>query len=158
MSHYYRENQVRGKEAEVKYLQFMKELYQLQTFNRNELEERYAISRTICTSLYRNNYISHIRLKNSKNKSIWKWIGPQPDEALVRLIIQKHRTEMKEMKRKRKAELLQQLTIKPIRKAPVSMPEPIVKEAECDTSNSKMLLILAVGAMVGFMIATIIWK
>jgi hypothetical protein len=51
-----------------------------------------------------------------------------------------------------------QLTIKPIRKAPVSTPEPIVKEAEYDTSNSKILLILAVGAMVGFMISTIIWK
>jgi hypothetical protein len=32
------------------------------------------------------------------------------------------------------------------------------EEPECDTSNSKILLILAVGAMVGFMIATIIWK
>jgi hypothetical protein len=51
-----------------------------------------------------------------------------------------------------------QLKLTPIRKAPVSTPEPIVQEAECDTSNSKMLLILAVGAMVGFMIATIIWK
>ena len=51
-----------------------------------------------------------------------------------------------------------QLKLTPIRKAPVSTPEPIVKEAECDTSNSKMMLILAVGAMVGFIIATIIWK
>jgi hypothetical protein len=51
-----------------------------------------------------------------------------------------------------------QLKLTPIRKAPVDTPQPIVKEAECDTSNSKMLLILAVGAMVGFMIATIIWK
>jgi len=51
-----------------------------------------------------------------------------------------------------------QLKITPIRKAPVSIPEPIVKEAECDTSNSKIILILAVGAIVGFMIATIIWK
>ena len=32
------------------------------------------------------------------------------------------------------------------------------EEHECDTSNSKMLLVLAVGAMIGFMIATIIWK
>jgi hypothetical protein len=31
-------------------------------------------------------------------------------------------------------------------------------QPECDTSNSKMFLILAVGAVVGFMIATIIWK
>jgi hypothetical protein len=51
-----------------------------------------------------------------------------------------------------------QLTIKQIRKVPADAPRPIVKEAECDTSNSKMFLILAVGAVVGFMIATIIWK
>ncbi len=51
-----------------------------------------------------------------------------------------------------------QLTINHIRKAPVSTPMPIVREAECDNSNSKMFLILAVGAVVGFIIATIIWK
>jgi len=32
------------------------------------------------------------------------------------------------------------------------------EEPECDTSNSKMFVILAIGAIVGFMIATIIWK
>jgi len=32
------------------------------------------------------------------------------------------------------------------------------EEPECDNSNSKMLLIMAVGAIIGFMIATIIWK
>lgn len=51
-----------------------------------------------------------------------------------------------------------QLTIKPIRKTAVTNPQPIVKEPECDTSNSKMIVILAVGALIGFMIATIIWK
>lgn len=51
-----------------------------------------------------------------------------------------------------------QLKLTTIRKAPVDTPQPIVKEPEYDNSNSKMLLILAVGAMIGFMIATIIWK
>jgi len=32
------------------------------------------------------------------------------------------------------------------------------EEPECDTSNSKMILIFAVGAVIGLMIATIIWK
>jgi len=32
------------------------------------------------------------------------------------------------------------------------------EEPECDNSNSKMLLIMMVGAIIGFMIATIIWK
>ncbi len=51
-----------------------------------------------------------------------------------------------------------QLTIKPVRKAPAPTPTPIVHEAECDNSNSKMLLIMAIGAIIGFMIATAIWK
>jgi len=51
-----------------------------------------------------------------------------------------------------------QLTIKPVRKAPAPTPTPIVHEAECDNSNSKMLLIMAIGAVIGFMIATAIWK
>jgi hypothetical protein len=32
------------------------------------------------------------------------------------------------------------------------------EEPECDNTNSKMILIMAVGAIIGFMIATIIWK
>jgi hypothetical protein len=51
-----------------------------------------------------------------------------------------------------------QLTIKPVRKAPTPTPIPVVHEAECDNSNSKMLLIMAIGAVIGFMIATAIWK
>jgi hypothetical protein len=51
-----------------------------------------------------------------------------------------------------------QLSINHIRKAPVPTPTPVVREAECDTSNSKMILIMAVGLVVGFMIATLIWK
>jgi hypothetical protein len=51
-----------------------------------------------------------------------------------------------------------QLKLTPIRKAPAPTSMLAVDEIDFDTSNSKMLLILAVGAMVGFMIATIIWK
>jgi hypothetical protein len=51
-----------------------------------------------------------------------------------------------------------QLKLTPIRKAPAPTSMLAVDEIDFDTSNSKMLLILAVGAIVGFMIATIIWK
>jgi len=51
-----------------------------------------------------------------------------------------------------------QLKITPIRKVPVTTPQPIIKEIECDTSNAKMMLIMAAGAIIGFMIATLIWK
>jgi len=51
-----------------------------------------------------------------------------------------------------------QLTIKPVRKAPTPTPTPVVHEAECDNSNSRIFLALAAGAIIGFMIATAIWK
>jgi hypothetical protein len=51
-----------------------------------------------------------------------------------------------------------QLTIKQMRKVPADTFKPVVQEAECDNSNSKMFIILAVGAVIGFLIATAIWK
>jgi hypothetical protein len=57
-----------------------------------------------------------------------------------------------------KAKPSPQLTIKPVRKAPAPTSMLAVDEIDFDTSNSKMILIMAVGLVVGFMIATIIWK
>lgn len=39
-----------------------------------------------------------------------------------------------------------------------TQPVPVQNEVQCDNSNSKVILILAVGALIGFMIATLIWK
>jgi hypothetical protein len=150
--------QARGNKAERRYLEFMNELYTLKQFSRRDMEEKYSISRSLCTSLYRKDYLVIVG-KNYNGSSIWKWIGPEPTIELAHNIIEEHRKQMKERRRMKRIEKQStQLSIKPIRKAPVFTHKPIVHEAECDTSNSKMLLILAVGAMVGFMIATIIWK
>jgi len=51
-----------------------------------------------------------------------------------------------------------QLKLQPIRKAPAPAPMSVTAEPECDTTNSKMMLILGAGLLIGFMIATIIWK
>ncbi len=107
-----------------------------------------------------NNFLTagkEIGLFKQVGKSEYKWNLSRPPlisdvhdiQVRVRSYTQTHRLKSKPTP---------QLTIKPIRKAPVSTPEPIVKEAECDNSNSKIIVILAVGAIVGFMIATIIWK
>jgi hypothetical protein len=48
--------------------------------------------------------------------------------------------------------------IEPIKKFEQTQPAPLREEPICDNSNSKILLIMAVGAAIGFMIATIIWK
>ena len=51
-----------------------------------------------------------------------------------------------------------QLKLTPIKRVERTQPAPVQQEPECDNSNSKMLLIMAVGAVIGFMIATAIWK
>jgi hypothetical protein len=51
-----------------------------------------------------------------------------------------------------------QLKLTPIKRVERTQPAPVHEEPECDNSNSKMLLIMAIGAAIGFMIATIIWK
>ena len=51
-----------------------------------------------------------------------------------------------------------QLKLTPIKRVEHTQPAPVREEPECDNTNSKMILIMAVGAVIGFMIATIIWK
>jgi hypothetical protein len=69
---------------------------------------------------------------------------------------------LNQMKKRRQAQLLSngtpQLTIQPIKRVERTQPVRVQEEPIHDTSNSKMFIILAVGAMVGFLIATIIWK
>ncbi len=107
-----------------------------------------------------NNFLTagkEIGLFKQVGKSEYKWNLSRPPlisdvhdiQVRVRSYTQTHRLKSKPTP---------QLTIKPIRKAPLPTAMPIVREAECDTSNSNMFVILAVGAIVGFMIATIIWK
>jgi hypothetical protein len=107
-----------------------------------------------------NNFLTagkEIGLFKKVGKSEYKWNLSRPPlmtdvqdiQVRVRSYTQTHRLKTKPTP---------QLSLKPIRKAPVPTPTPVVREAECDTSNSKMILIMAVGLVVGFMIATIIWK
>lgn len=53
-----------------------------------------------------------------------------------------------------------QLTIKPIKKIEYKQPvqQVDVDLLNCDRSNSKIAITLVVGAILGFLIATIIWK
>jgi hypothetical protein len=51
-----------------------------------------------------------------------------------------------------------QLKITPIKRVERTQPVPVQQEPIHDTSNSKMLIIMAVGTILGFLIATLIWK
>jgi len=132
----------------AKYHNFLMELYTQKQFNIYEMCHAHNIGSRLVTVLRKGGYIE-------RHEDVYIWRAEMPTDGLAKILLIQCRNDYRQLKKKRSAS---QLTIKPIRKAPVSTPEPIVKEAEYDTSNSKMLLILAVGAMVGFMIATIIWK
>ena len=51
-----------------------------------------------------------------------------------------------------------QLKITPIKRVERTQPVPVQQEPIHDTSNSKMLIIMTVGTILGFLIATLIWK
>ena len=133
-----------------KYYNFMVTLYNEKEFNASALRAQYAVSSKLMRLLKEANYIK-------KEGSVTYWIGDVPTLTLANSFVKQAKKEARiEKAHSRSGQ--KQLTITPIRKVPADAPRAIVKEAECDTSNSKMFLILAVGAVVGFMIATIIWK
>jgi hypothetical protein len=117
-------------------------------FHSREFAKAFKVSHTMITVM------CELGLIKKVDKATYKWAlqrEPLPtDVALIR----KRLSAYNQFYKGRSS----QLTIAPIRKAPVSTPQPIVHEAEYDNSNSKVLLILAVGAVIGFMIATLIWK
>ena len=51
-----------------------------------------------------------------------------------------------------------QPTIETIKRVERTQPALVQEEPICDNSNSKIFLIMAVGAAIGFLVATIIWK
>jgi hypothetical protein len=144
-------NHLRGNAAQQKYVQFMNDIYQQKIFNRRMMETQYNISHSLCTQLTKRGFI--IQFGNDQHK----WVGEEPSLALAMEVLKDIRTTNRHYTKKIN-EKPNQLTIKPIRKAPVTIPQPIVKEAEYDNSNAKMMLIMAAGAIIGFMIATLIWK
>jgi hypothetical protein len=139
-----------NKNTKEKYYNFMMALYNAQEFDIRKMMKEHKVSSRIATLLREHRVIA-------KYGNITKWVGDMPTQAMA-TAYGKESLNVARISKMRNSISPKQLTIKPIRKAPLPTPMPIVREAECDTSNSKMLLILAVGAVVGFIIATIIWK
>jgi hypothetical protein len=138
-----------NKRTKEKYMKLLNEIATMPEFKGSEMVRKHNVASNIITAMMDTGLITKVEVGR------YMWImrrEPTSNDAkLIGHALRVRRLNTDSMK-------VGQLTLQPIRKAPVSMPEPIVKEPEYDTSNSKMLLILAVGAMVGFMIATIIWK
>lgn len=143
--------QLRGSSAKNKYLEFMLKLHSLHSFNRRQIESEYRISHAVCSHLSKRGYITQ------EERDQWRWIGNAPTMILVDSIrgsIYLDQKQCKEQKKKR----VTQLQIAPVKKIERNQPIPVKDEPIHDTSNSKMLLILAAGALLGFMIATLICK
>ena len=134
-----------------KYMLVLQHICVQQSFNPKETVRAFKVSNNFLTAG------KEIGLFKRIGDSQYAWTLDRPAlikdakdiQLRVRSYTQSHRLKTKSNT---------QLTIKPIRKAPAPTSIPVMHEAECDNSNSKMLLIMAVGLVIGFLIATAIWK
>lgn len=139
-----------SKNTKEKYYNFMMSMYNAQEFDIRKLMKEHKVSTRIATLLRERRVIA-------KYGKLTRWVGDMPTQAMANAYA-KESLRVARISKMQNSIAPTQLTIKPIRKAPVDTPQPIVKEPEYHNSNSKMLLIMAAGAILGFLIATIIWK
>jgi hypothetical protein len=146
----------RGSAAEIKYIEFLTVLYNKRIFHRKSMEREYLISSGPCTYLLRKNYLE----RNDPHQL--RWIGPAPSMDLVRDILEHGRKANSYHQLRKRIEKANEKLAKPNlynqAQSIVEVPEEDEEFEICDTSNSKMLLIMAVGLVIGFLIATAIWK
>ena len=133
-----------------KYYNFMIALYNAKSFDMDAMRKEYRVSNRLITLMKERGMIKR------KNK-ITNWIGEIPTLAIANAFAKECFKQSRIENNQSKAGTAQ-LTIKPIKKIEYKQPVQIQEEPIHDTSNSKMFIILAVGAMLGFLIATIIWN
>ena len=120
-------------------------------FTNKDLLLHYPVSKSLIYDMHRLEFIKKV------GTATYKWNlerdPKQSDVTALRKKVNRHNA-LKRMQGK-------QLTIqpfKPIKRVERIQPVPVKEEPIQDTSNSKLLLIMAIGAFIGFLIATIIWK
>jgi hypothetical protein len=138
------------KSTKEKYYDFMMELYTAKEFDVKDMQRKYRIGSRVVTLMREAKMIK-------REGEVTKWIGNAPTQAIVNSMVKECLKQSRIDQAQSKAGM-QQMTIAPVRKAPTPTPIPVVHEAECDNSNSRIFLALAAGAVIGFMIATAIWK
>jgi len=134
-----------------KYLEALKYMANRNYFHSKQTAKQFQITHTffcVCTELG--------LLRRGPSNGTYAWnLSREPMSSDVESIDLRLKAKMNAHRNKKASA---QLTIKPIRKAPAPTPMPVVDEPDYDNSNSKMLLIMAVGLVIGFLIATAIWK
>ena len=138
------------KNTKSKYYEFMCALHAMQEFDIKQMRNEYRVGARLITLMREHNMIR-------REGNVTRWIGDKPTQAIAVAFAKECLKESRIANAQSKAGT-QQLTIKPIKRVERTQPAPVQQEPECDNSNSKMLLIMAIGAVIGFMIATAIWK
>jgi hypothetical protein len=138
------------KNTKSKYYEFMCALHAMQEFDIKQMRNEYRVGARLITLMREHNMIK-------RDGNVTRWIGDKPTQAIAVAFAKECLKESRIANAQSKAGT-QQLTIKPIKRVERTQLAPVQEEPECDNSNSKMLLIMAIGAAIGFMIATIIWK
>jgi len=139
-----------SKNTKNKYYNFMMELYNQKQFNIKEMQIEHRISTRLCTLMRERGMIK-------REGKLTHWIGDMPTQAIASAIAKECLKQSRIANSQSKAGT-HQMVIKPIKRVERTEPVRVQEEVIHDTSNSKVIIILAVGAMVGFLVATIIWK
>lgn len=136
--------------TKTKYMSALSDISQRQEFNARAFVVQYRVGSGIVTALHELGLITKV------SQGQYKWIANRPPNVADVKLIQK---KLKERRLLLEASKTGQLTINPMKRAERPQPVPVQHdEPFYDNSNSKVMLILAVGAVLGFMIATLIWK
>jgi hypothetical protein len=133
-----------------KYLKVLNDMANQTEFSGRQLVKKHRVASNIITSLVDVGLILKV-----KQPGVYKWIANRPPTTADVRMIQKN---LKARRLAFETNVDTQLLFNTIRKAPAPTPMPVVHEPDYDTSNSKMILIMAVGLVIGFLIATAIWK
>lgn len=137
-------------DTKTKYYNFMIALYNAQSFDMDAMRQEHRVSNRLITLMKERGMIKR------KNK-VTHWTGDMPTTAIANAFAKECFKQSRIANSQSKAGIAQ-LTIKPIKRVERTEPVRVQEEVIHDTSNSKVVIILAIGAMVGFLIATIIWK
>jgi hypothetical protein len=138
------------KNTKGKYYEFMCVLYDMKEFDITEMRTQYRVGARLITLMR-----EHKMIKRDGN--VTRWIGDKPTQAIAVAFAKECLKESRIANAQSKAGP-QQMKLTPIKKVERTQPAPVQEEPIQDTSNSKLLLIMAVGAAIGFLVATIIWK
>ena len=149
-----------------KYTKLIQDCYNRKYFDKQDMRKLYNADTNIWTAMHR---IKMIKKTSGLASGMCQWIGPAYSDHVLNQIMREYIVigtlkNLNQIKKRRQAQVVSkdspQLTIQAIKKVERTQPVPApdVDLLNYDRSNSKMVIILAVGAILGFLIATLIWK